>query len=160
MAATRNNIGKSIYMSSSLPATNDSTGFEALTWTQINGVQQLPQLGVDHANIDVPDLLTGFTTGIKGATSGVVSQMTFRKVASDTGQANLRTASDDSQGLIAIKIGTGSGTAGALVTGDAVQYAQGYAFGYQENQGNETTHEGFTVSFHQNALTIDATEPV
>jgi len=158
--ATKNNIGKTLYISAALPATNDAAGFEALTWTKVNGVQSLPQLGVSGANIDVPDLQTGFTAGVKGAMSGNESTAAFRKVASDTGQALALTTANSPEGLCSIKIGRGSDTDEALQTGDPVQYAQGYLNGYLEIQGDTTTHEGFTVSFKQNDFTVDATEPV
>lgn len=162
--ATRNSIGKTIYVAQSLPATNDAAGFEALTWVQAKGVQTLPQLGVTNAAIEVPDLATGFTAANKGAASGVESQMSFRKIDADAGQIDIKEQSDDSQGSLSVKIVTGSGADSGdgpiPVTGDPVQYAQGFVHSYQENQGDTTTHEGFTVSFRQNALTVDATEPV
>lgn len=158
---TGSHIGKTIYVASALPATNDAAGFAALTWVKVNGVQVLPQLGVSHANIDVPDLQTGFTKGLKGAGSGNDSTMTFRDVASDTGQGNLRTAADagGDEGIMSIKIVKGSGAGEAPVAGDPVQYAQGYVHSFVEIQGDTTTHEGFSVNFKQNGLTVDATEP-
>lgn len=161
--ATRNSIGKTIYVAQALPATNNAAGFEALTWVQAKGVQTLPQLGVSHSGIDVPDLATGFTASVKGAATGVESTMSFRRVSADAGQIDIKEQSDNGQGLLSVKIVTGTGVdAGdgpAPVTGDRVQYAQGYVHSYQENQGDTTTHEGFTVTFRQNALTVDATEP-
>lgn len=158
---TGSHIGKTIYFAASLPATNNAAGFEALTWVKVSGVQVLPQLGVSHANIDVPDVETGFTTGLKGAATGNDSTMSFRDVPSDTGQANIRTAADagGDGGAGSIKIVDGSGTDNAPATGDPVQYAQGYVHSYVEIQGDTTTHEGFSVNFKQNAVTIDATEP-
>lgn len=154
-------IGTTLYISTTLPATNDAAGFAALTWTKVNGLQTAPQFGVSHNDIPVPDLQTGFTSGVKGAGTGNDSTMTFRAVAGDTGQAALRTAADagGDGGNIAVKVGIGSGTAQALVTGDPVQYAQGYVHSYVENQRTDSTHEGFSVNFRQNALTIEDTEP-
>jgi len=161
MSTTRNHIGKTFYVSAALPATNDAAGFEALSWTEVKGLQQLPQLGVSHANIDVPDLKSGFTSGIKGAATGVDASAAFRFLdSSDPGQVILKDQANHAQGNISVKIGTGSGTDNALTSGDTVQYAQGYAHSYQEMQGDSTTHEGFTVSFHQNDFTVDGTEPV
>lgn len=157
--ATQNNIGKTLYISAALPATNDATGFEALSWTQVKGVQSLPQLGVSGANIDVPDLQTGFTAGVKGAMSGNESTATFRKVAGDTGQALAETTANSPQGLCSVKIVRGSGANQAPEAGDPVQYAQGYLNSFLEIQGDTTTHEGFSVSFKQNDFTVDATEP-
>lgn len=159
--ATGSHIGKTIYIAEALPATNDAAGFAALTWVKINGVQTLPQLGVTHSDIPVPDLQTGFTSGIKGAGTGNDSTMTFRMVASDAGQEDLRNRANagGTGGACSIKIVKGSGASQAPATGDPVQYAQGYAHSYLEIQGDDSSHEGFSVNFRQNDLTVDATEP-
>lgn len=158
---TGSHIGKTIYVATALPATNDAAGFAALTWVKVSGVQTLPQLGVSHSNIDVPDLQTGFTTGIKGAGSGNDSTATFRDVDGDAGQASVRTAANagGDGGVASVKIVKGSGGSQAPATGDPVQYAQGYLHSYVEIQGDDSTHEGFSVNFKQNGLTVDATEP-
>lgn len=158
---TGSHIGKTIYVAAALPATNTAAGFEALTWVKAEGVQVLPQLGVSHANIDAPDLQTGFTQGIKGAGSGNDSTMSFRDVDSDAGQEDIRDAANagGDGGIMSIKIVKGSGTDQAPVENDPVQYAQGYVHSYVEIQGDTTTHEGFSVNFKQNALTIDDDQP-
>lgn len=158
---TGSHIGKTIYVAEALPATNDAAGFAALTWVKVDGVQTLPQLGISHANIDVPDLQTGITTGIKGAGSGNDSTLTFRLVDSDAGQEDVRNRANagGTSGAASLKIVKGSGTAQAPETGDPVQYAQGYLHSYVEIQGDDSSHEGFSVNFKQNALTIDSTEP-
>lgn len=156
---TRNHIGKSIFIATALPSTNDTTGFEALTWVEINGAQSLPQLGITHATIDAPDLKSGFTKGIKGAGSGVDTQMSFRDVPSDTGQTNVETTANSASGACSLKIATGSGTDNAVQTGDPVEYAQGYLHSFAPIQPDTTTHEGFTVGFRQNEPTVKGTEP-
>lgn len=157
--ATRTNIGKSLYVAAELPATNDKAGFEALSWTEVKGLQSAPQLGYQHENIDIPDLKSGRTRGAKGAGSGQDSQMSFRKVDSDAGQGMLKTASDSPTGIMSVKIGTGSGTDNELAVGDPVEYAQGYVHSYLSTQADTTTHEGFTVNFKQNDLTVNDVEP-
>lgn len=161
MASTRNNIGKSIFYSTTLPATNDAAGFEALTWTELEHGQTYPQFGITHANIDVSDLKSGFTSGTKGAGSGVDSQGSCRIVGSEltTNQLAFKALCDGAGGDIAIKIGTGSGTDKAVVEGDRVVYAQGYVHSYQENQATDSTHEGFVYNFKQNAPDVVDTEP-
>lgn len=156
---TRSYIGKTIFLAMAAPATNDAQGFAALTWVKVNGVQTLPQLGVSHSNIDVSDLQTGFTLGIKGAGAGMDSQMSFRIVSGDTGQTNIKTVADSASGVCSIRIVRGSGAQQAPVQGDEVQYATGYAHSYQEVQGTDSAHEGFTVNFKQNAPTVVATFP-
>ncbi|MEX0301952.1 MAG: hypothetical protein AB3N24_05965 [Leisingera sp.] len=160
---TQNHIGKTIYVSKALPATNDAAGFEALTWVQVKGLITLPQLGTTHSMNDIPDLSTGFTTATKGAGQGVDTNMTFREVDGDTGQADLIGQADDNDGLLSVKIvnGTGadSGHGPAPVAGDKVEYAQGIAHSHQPNQGDNSSHEGFQVGFRQNAKTVKATQP-
>jgi len=159
--ATRNQIGKSIYYSTTLPATNDKAGFEALTWVELEFPETLPQFGVTNNNIDIPDLKTGFTKGTKGSASGVDSQGSFRIDGSElaTGQAAFKTLCDGASGACAIKIGTGSGSAAALVATDPVEYAQGYVHSYQENQATDSSYEGAVYNFKQNDLTVKDAEP-
>jgi hypothetical protein len=156
---TANNIGKTLYQASAAPATNNTAGFEALTWVLVSGGISLPQLGVSHSMIDVPDLKTGFTSAVKGAAQGVDTTATFRDVASDTGQANLETLGVSQGGVGSIKIVTGTGTDNAPVTGDVVEYAQGIIHSFQPNQADNSTFEGFTVGFRQNDFTIAGTQP-
>ena len=96
-----------------------------------------------------------------GAGSGNDSTLTFRLVDSDAGQEDVRNRANagGTSGAASLKIVKGSGTAQAPETGDPVQYAQGYLHSYVEIQGDDSSHEGFSVKFKQNALTIDATEP-
>jgi hypothetical protein len=161
---TRSHIGKTLWVAMAAPATNDASGFAALTWVKVNGVQVLPQVGITHANIDVPDLETGFTRGVKGAGTGNDSVATFRLVAGDTGQTNVRNLANAGSvsaqaGVGSIRITRGTGTGGAPTAGNEVQYVTGYFHSYVENQGDDSSHEGFSVNFKQNGATVDATFP-
>jgi hypothetical protein len=156
---TQNHIGKTLYVATAHPATNNASGFEALTWVQVKGPITLPQLGVTHSMTDIPDLATGFTSAVKGAAQGVDTTMTFRTVSGDTGQAQ----AVDNDGALSVKIVTGSGADSgdgpAPVTGDAVEYAQGIAHSYQPNQADNSSYEGFQVGFRQNGFTVPGTQP-
>jgi len=109
---TGSHIGKRLFVAQALPATNNAAGFEALTWVEVKGWQVLPQLGVSHAAIDVPDGASGFTQGLKGAGTGNDSTMTVRKIAADAGQADVRELADvggqDASGSIKIVKATGT----------------------------------------------------
>lgn len=157
---TDNHIGKTIYIATAVPTTNDNAGFEALTWVKASGVITTPQLGVTHSMIDVPDLQSGFTSAVKGAGQGVDTTATFRNVDSDTGQATLKTAAESQAGVLSVKIVTGSGVDNAPVAGDPVEYAQGIAHSYQPNQGDNSSYEGFSVGFRQNDFTVVSTQPI
>jgi len=161
--ATNNDIGKRIYVAAGVPATNNAAGFEALTWVRARYHQTLPQLGITHSDIDVEDMETGFTKGVKGAAQGVTTQITFRienTDRDDPGQIIVKTQSQDEEGTISVKIVDGTGADNAPQAGDLVQYAQGYLKDYQPNQGTVTSHEGFSASFRQNDFTVEAVEPV
>jgi len=156
---TANNIGGTIYHSTAAPASNNKAGFEALTWVLVSGGQTLPQLGVSHSMIDVPDLQTGFTSAVKGAAQGVDTTATFRDVPADAGQAAIKLAAGSQGGVGAIKIVDGTGTNNAPVTGDVVQYAQGILHSFVPNPKDNSSFKGFTVGFRQNAATVDDVEP-
>ena len=104
---TANFIGQTMYVAQALPATNDDTGFEALTWVQVKGIQTLPVFGVTHNGIDVPDLATGFTQSVKGAAAGRDSTFSFRRIAADAGQIDVAEQAADDDGLGSIKLVTG-----------------------------------------------------
>lgn len=160
MAETKSHIGKSVYFSDELPATNDKAGFEALSWTEIAGFQGGAQFGFDNADIDAPDLKTGITRRQKGMGTGASSTLSFRKDSDDTtGQPGIKELADATGSVGSIKIGRGSGTDNALASGDPVQYAQGYFKSYTLMEASGTTHEGFTVVFQQNLPHIDDVEP-
>lgn len=160
---TQNHIGKTLWVATALPATNDAAGFEALTWVQVKGIQTLPLLGVTHAGIDVADLATGFTSAVKGAASGKDSPFSHRDIPGDPGQGNVKTQAIDPSGVGSVRIVEGSGTdtgdGPAPVTGDVVEYAQGYFHSYDPNEGSDSTHRGATISFRQNNFSVEGTVP-
>jgi hypothetical protein len=160
---TENQIGLTLYGVAGLPSANTSTAFEALTWVQLKKTQLLPSFGVTHSNIDVSDLGTGFTSGVKGPGTGNDSPFTFHGTGSDTGMATAKTAADGDGGLYSLKIvrgtGTDTGDGPAPVTGDVVEYAQGYVHTLVLNEKSDTSFEGGSINFKQNAKTITSTEP-
>jgi hypothetical protein len=160
---TANQIGLTLYGVAGLPATNNKAGFEALTFVQLKGTQMLPSFGVTHGNIDVSDLGTGFTSGVKGAATGSDSTFTFHGTGADTGVATAIVAANNEAGLYSLKIvrgtGTDSGDGPAPVAGDIVQYAQGYLHSYVLNPKDDASFEGGTINFKQNDVTVDDVEP-
>mgnify|MGYP001795679524 FL=1 len=160
--ATKNDIGKRIYVVAGVPATNDTAGFEALTWVWARYHVTLPQLGITHNEIEIPDMEQGFNQIVKGAATGVTTTMSFRVDDDDranAGQVIAKGQAIDEDGIISIKIVDGSGADGAPATGDLVQYAQGIVHSFQPNQGTTDSYEGFQITFRQNQRTVEATEP-
>ena len=153
-----NFIGQTLFVAEALPTTNTAAAFAALTWVRVNGELDLFQLGVTHSMVEIPKL-SGFTTVDKGAGTGSESTATFKEVPSDAGQEDIKNAADGDSGILSVKIVDGSGAANAPVSGDPVIYAQGIAHSHVPNQPTNTTFQGFSISFRQNAPTIVATEP-
>ena len=160
---TNNQIGLTLYGVPGTPATNNKAGMEALTFVQLKGHQMAPSFGVTHANIDVPDLGTGFTSGVKGAATGNDSTFTYHGDGTDTGIATAIVAANAQAGLYTLKIVRGSGAdtgdGPAPVAGDVVSYATGYLHTHALNEKNDSSFEGGTISFKQNDLTVDDVEP-
>ncbi len=152
---------KAVYVADEQPATNNAAGFEALTWTRVAHPVTGPAFGISHANIDVPNLETGFTLGAKGAGTGSDSEMSFANVASDAGQALLKTMAETGGigGYGSIKIARILTPGAEPATGAAVQYATGYFHSFTENAADTTSYEGFSCNFKQNAPAVNATEP-
>ena len=155
---TKTHLGKQVFAATGIPATNDDTGFEALTWVRVNGFVGGFQLGFAANNVDVPDIAGGITLGAKGMRSGNDSTASFRNVASDAGQANVKGYANDASSAHSVKI-ISAGVNVAAATGDAVQYAQGYFHSFLENEIEEGGYEGFSVNFKQNAAAVNGTEP-
>jgi len=155
---TRTHLGKQVWIATGIPATNDAAGFVALTWVRVNGFVGGYQLGFAANNVDIPDLAEGITLGAKGMRSGNDSTGSYRNVASDTGQANIKGYADDETSAHSLKI-ISAGAGVVAETGDPVQYAQGYFHSFTENEISEGGYEGFSVNFKQNAATVNATEP-
>ena len=155
---TKTHLGKQVFAAAGIPATNDDTGFEALTWIRVNGFVGGLQLGFTSNNVDIPGLAEGITLGAKGMRIGNDSTASFRNVASDTGQTNVKGYANGSTTAHSVKVV--SADAGvAAEAGDAVQYAQGYFHSVLENEISEGGYEGFDVNFKQNAPTVNGTEP-
>lgn len=156
---TRSFIGLTMFVADELPATNDSAGFEALTWIPVKGLVTGPALGVTHSAVEIPDLQTGFGLAVKGMGQGIESSLVCRAIANDPGQAKLKELAEAGRGEASIKVGWGSAAGQALDDGDPVKYAQGFLHSYRENAATGDSYEGFEVTFRQNAAHVNAVEP-
>lgn len=80
-------VTSTFWISNSLPATENEAGYEALTWTQVKGIGMAGAPKFAHSLIDVPDLESGITRAVKGMKAGEDTDLNFRFIASDAGQA-------------------------------------------------------------------------
>ena len=143
-------IGTAVAIATGAPATNDKAGFEALTWVVINGIIEAPTFATTHSAIDVPDLATGFTTGLKGAETGVASSLVWRTIAADAGQT----------AVIAAALARATYSIRTIEPGAAVyKYAQGIIMDYEPNKPTVSSFEGGQVMFRPNAQGVVTTAP-
>lgn len=143
---TQSHIGKRVWFSPALPATNDKAGFEALTWTEIGIYQGGARFGFDQADIDVGNLTSGVITKVKGMGTGQASTLSFANAtAFNTERGTLKTLADGINTVGSIRITR------AITAGTPVAYAAGFYKSFLEMEESGTSHEGFTVVFQQNA---------
>lgn len=148
-----NYIGSVVSVSPGVPATRNKAGYEALTWTVVNGLQTAPIPGMETATIEVPDLTTGITKREKGASAGRETEMAFREVVGDTGQANVKTYADPAYGQeVSVRIVLPDGTNNHI-------YMSGIMYSYMLNEGTTESFRGFTVTFSQNYGELITTAP-
>lgn len=148
-----NYIGSIVSVAPAVPATFTKAGYEALTWTVVNGLVSAPIPAFETATIDVPDLTTGITKREKGASIGRETEMAFRDVNADTGQANVKTYAAPGYGTeVSIKVVLPNGTNNHV-------YMSGIMYSLMENEGTTESYRGFTVAFSQNYAAVVTTAP-
>lgn len=147
-----NYIGTRTFFAAGTPATFNKAGYEALTWVEADGRSVAPMPGMDTSMTEVPDL-NGLTKVEKGASIGRVSELAFREIDGDLGQAAIRTYSARGYGAdISVKVVLPSGANNHI-------YMTGQLFGLMENEGNNESYRGFTVNFQQNYDEVRTTPP-
>lgn len=149
---SNSDITTTLYLATGLPGTFDKAGYEALTWVLVNGIVSVGEVGVTDNMVDVPDLATGFTKGIKGARAGRDIAIALREIKADTGQGNLKTASLAFVADYSIKILEAEGT--------EVEYASGIPHDWVRNERADGSYAGFTCQFRLNYAPVLTTIPV
>ena len=148
-----NFIGSIVSVAAGVPATFDDAGYEALTWVVVGGLVSAPTPGVETATIDVPDLTTGFTKREKGASIGRETEMAFRDVPGNAGQANIKTYAAPAYGTeVSVRLVLPNGTLTHI-------YMSGIMYSYMINEGTTESYRGFVVTFSQNYEEVWAAAP-
>jgi hypothetical protein len=115
--------GSALAISAASPATPDATGFAALTFTEIGGIEKIGTIGATFAKVEFQPLKGGKDKH-KGSPDYGSLQPSLAHDDSDAGQTLLRTAADDATSKLYSFMVT-------LPTG-AKRYFQGRCFGYPE----------------------------
>lgn len=146
-------IGTRVYVAPGVPATFTKAGYEALVWVEATGAVVAPIPGWETSAIDVPDLTSGITKADKGASTGRVSEMAFRRVNADAGQEDIKEyAAPGYVSEVSVKLVEPTGT-------NTHVYMTGLMMNYLENEGTVESYQGFTASFRQNYESVRAAAP-
>lgn len=161
MTARKSHIGRVLQIAVGRPATIDNAGFGAMTWLTVGNWETLPQFGLAHSDIEVPNGATGFTQSIKGAQTGVATTFAWSvgTGAADTGQAAaIAAASAAGAGsIVSLRIVETPVAGGVPASPNPMTAATGYLGSLVPNQGSNSSYEGFSVTFRQDAPTVTGT---
>jgi hypothetical protein len=86
---TYTNLGTTFKVAVGKPATEDQTGYGALTWTEVGGVVSLPERGDSVEDVSEPVLKDGRIEHFIGAKDGGVIDIPVKFIEGDAGQAAL-----------------------------------------------------------------------
>jgi len=126
MSGTMTSAGTKLAISAGTPASQDETGYAALTYTEVGQVEQLGPFGPTTEQTTFQPL-RGPQQQHKGGTSYGSLNPAMAYDDSDAGQSLLRTASDDETNkLYAFEVTYPNG---------AIRYFQARVFGFPENVG-------------------------
>jgi hypothetical protein len=136
-------IGATIGIVASSPATIDSSGFGALSYTTIGEVVSWGAVGDQTDNISIP-LLNGRVKHVNGAADGGEIAWTVRYEAADGGQVILN-AQNNTQTNCSIKITDPDGK---------IAYTQGLVANVKDMDRATGNYKGLTGVFRVNTPTI------
>ena len=148
-----NLIGAKLAIATGRPATNDSTGFAALTWVEAAaGTVSIGAIGDTNETITVPDLTTGRNTTIKGAVTGdVVNVALSRQRASGgaltTAQAAFQAAAQAMGGEYSIRVIEAGATG-------PTHYFTGAVMNWKQNEMTTTSYAGFSFDVAINTTPV------
>lgn len=123
-------VGTVVSVSANAPATYDSAGFAALTWSPCGELAELPAFGAEAALATHTPLATGIVAKRRGSLNYGSVALTMAVSDTDTGQTVLQDAAETAAGTdaqVSVKV--------LLVNGE-IQYFTAQVMSYKTNVGN------------------------
>lgn len=90
--ATTEGIGASVEVSATAPGTYDTTGYAALTWTEVGEVTEIPEHGPEYSEVTHSPLKTGIVNKYHGELNYGSVSLPMAFDSADAGQTILRGA--------------------------------------------------------------------
>lgn len=157
--AVKTHKGKQVWVSGTRPAENTPAGFEAISdWTRLTGYVGGLALGMEGSSVEAEDVALGITLSGRGLDAGKESEISYRRVDSDAGQALIDSIVATCEGSGSVKVIAAACNADA-VAGDPVAYAQGYFMGGGDNEITGGDPDQGLVAFKQELPTVKDQEP-
>jgi hypothetical protein len=141
--------GSKIYISATLPATEDQAGYEALTFTEIGGATDSPSTGISANNVTYDLLSEGFTSNRKGQKTYGTGTVNYAEVPVDAGQVIVQ-AAVVSNNNYAFAISDQNGN---------FKYLQGIVQSAPASGGTADTIQAITMTIQWNSATVFVAAP-
>jgi hypothetical protein len=123
-------VGTVVSVSANAPATYNSAGFAALTWSPCGELAELPAFGAEAALATHTPLATGIVAKRRGSLNYGSVALTMAVSDTDTGQTVLQDSAEAAAGTdaqVSVKV--------VLVNGE-IQYFTAQVMSYKVNVGN------------------------
>lgn len=121
-------IGTRLYVSTTLPTTYDQAGYEALTWTEVCEIAEIPEFGQNFSVVTFTSLKDGTVNKFHGENNAGSLSMPIAVDHADAGQDILR-AAIDSKAEIAFRVAYSDGTTFRYTTGKVMGFPYGGSVG-------------------------------
>lgn len=118
-------IGSKVYISAGVPATIDSTGFGALSFTEVKEVTDVGMIGPESGTIEFNPLASQDTYKLKGFRNNGAVELKGARATSDAGQT-LLIAAEASNSPYAMKL---------VLQNGAILYSQVLVMSYKTSIG-------------------------
>lgn len=138
-------IGSKLYVDDALPATFDSTGYGALTWTEVVGIVDIGEVGDQQNDITI-DTLVGRVEHVNGSSDLGEIAVSYNYITDDAGQ-------------LLIRAGAGSNTAHSFKIVDAdgdIAYFHGVIANLRDRARTSSEYKGETFVIRGNSAVVRA----
>lgn len=138
-------IGATFAIVAATPATYDSAGYAALTWTaSVGEVVSWGPTGDVHEDIAVTEVSTGRTKHINGAKDGGAIDFTIKYAVSDAGQVIMRT-NNGTNTAVSVRITDPDGK---------IEYSTGIIANLRQMERTAGQYKGFTGQYRVNSVVV------
>ena len=136
-------IGAVVAVSATTPATEDASGFGALSYTTVGQMISFGQTGDEAEDISIP-LLAGRTLHVNGAKNGGSRAFAYQYEIADAGQIILR-AQNNSNTTVSVKITDPDGK---------IEYFHGRVANIMRTERTSSSYKGEAGEFRVNSNVI------